>query len=307
MLLDDEFDSSEYFGVKNKLASFGCTIVNTATKESVESQTGDIITVDILFSEADEDDYDCIYIPGGLAPSNLIEKQAVLTFIQNANTKGIVLAAICSGPVVFAAAGIVEGRNVTGHTSVQKELVEAGGNFIGGSCVRDDNLITANNPYMDLSCIEITKALGYYEDEPPEIEAMTYAIKTGEASKECYLEMEITDYFGVQQVKIMLYKYENNRTTKTLEGSVELQDYEQNDQFNGTITGLESGEYCIALYMQDVLRNEYLNESILELNLLATQNNPIVILTIGEVSVGIFSTIYIIRKKKARENYATYS
>ncbi len=298
MLLDNDFDDNEYMGAKNKLVSFGCTIVNTATENTVESFGGTYVTVDLLFAEVDVDDYDCIYVPGGLAPDILITKQAVLTFIQDANAKGLALAGICSGPLVFAAADIVDGKNVTGNISVQKELVEAGGNFIGGPCVRDGNLITADNPYMDFTCFEIAKVLGYFEEDPPEIGEVTYTIGGTEASISCYLEVEITDFFGVQFVRATAYKYENNHTEKKLVKQVLLKDPDQDEVFNNTITGLENGEHCITLFVPDILGNEFTNESFLELNLLTTENSALEI-TFVSMCTMIFLACYSKRRRKS--------
>ena len=297
MLLDNQYDGAEYQGAKNKLESFGCTIVHTATTAQVESFQGGMITVDVLFEEVDEDDYDCVYIPGGLAPDNLIAKPAVISFIQRANDKGLALAAICSGPLVFAAAGIVDGKNVTGNISVQKELVEAGGNYLALPCVRDGNLITADNPYMDLSCYEIAKYLGYYEEDPPEVGEVNYTINRVGTTYDCCLGIEITDYFGVQQVRATAYKYENNRTEKKLTKQVLLTDPDNDEIFNYTIADLESGEYCITLFVQDVLGNEYTNESFLELDLTATENS-----TTGIIAVSGFSVMFLALYARRRKN-----
>ncbi|MHA1556425.1 MAG: DJ-1/PfpI family protein [Candidatus Heimdallarchaeota archaeon] len=299
MLLDTDFDENEYNGAKNKLVSFGCTIVTTAPTENVESLGELEVTVDLLIGEVVVDDYDCIYIPGGSAPDNLITKPAVLSMIQEANSKSIALAAICSAPLVFAAADIVDGKNVTGSVTVQSELLAAGANYIGGSCVIDGNLITANYPYMDESCIAIVKVLGYFEEDPPEIGEFSYEVNYTDSKFSCSLEVEITDYFGVLTAKASAYKYENNGIDKNFITYVYLTDQDQDEVFTNTITDLEAGEYCIELYIQDLLWNEFLNETFLELNLQTTVNSAIGIITISGFTT-IFLAIYFKRGKKQK-------
>ncbi|MHA1124710.1 MAG: DJ-1/PfpI family protein [Candidatus Heimdallarchaeota archaeon] len=266
-IIADEFDLNELIGVIDPLESFGCN--NTIAGPTVHVTTGEHVQpVDILISEVVVTDYDCIFIPGGLAPDNLIPIPEFITIIQDADALGICLAAICSGPLVFAAADIVDGKNVTGNLSVKAELLAAGGiYFEGAHCITHDHLVTADSPYMFEMVIAITKVLGFYETDPPEIGHTSYELICDGSIHECTLEVEVTDEIGVESVQAFTYKLENGGSTKIQVESPMLLDPEDDDVYCNVIKELSPGDYLIELRVQDLLGNEFTNTSFLELTI----------------------------------------
>ncbi|KPN30415.1 intracellular protease 1 [Halolamina pelagica] len=51
------------------------------------------------------------------------------------------MAAICHGPQILAAAGVLEGREITAYPAVRAEVERAGCSWVDGT-VRDGNLVT---------------------------------------------------------------------------------------------------------------------------------------------------------------------
>jgi nitroreductase len=87
--------------------------------------------------------------------------------IQEAHRKGLVLAAICHGPRVLAAAGILKGRKATGHREVMQEITDGGGEFVNQVYVMDGNIITGNWPYFETMAVKVAEKLLYPEGGGP--------------------------------------------------------------------------------------------------------------------------------------------
>jgi putative intracellular protease/amidase len=125
-------------------------------------------------AEVAADRFDAVFIPGGHGPMmDLVNDQELQRLLAAFDRDGKMVAAVCHGPAALLnvrnAAGepLVKGRKVTGFTNVEERLVmlhsvvpflledalkERGANFESAllpffcHVVRDDNLITGQNP-----------------------------------------------------------------------------------------------------------------------------------------------------------------
>lgn len=127
------------------------------------------IYTDLLISEIDLSRYQAIFFPGGNSPKNLLERERarVVRLIQEADRRGLVLAAICHGPQVLAAAKIVEDRKVTGHHEVVEDLTGAGGEYVNKVCVVDQNTVTGNWPYFETMAVKVAERVLYPQGGGP--------------------------------------------------------------------------------------------------------------------------------------------
>lgn len=96
------------------------------------------------FDEVDPADYDAFVVPGGRAPEYLRTYESVLEMTRHFFEADKPVGAICHGPQVLAAAGVLEGREVTSYPPVSAELEAVGCSWVDG-VVRDGNLLTARN------------------------------------------------------------------------------------------------------------------------------------------------------------------
>lgn len=99
------------------------------------------------------DEFDAVFIPGGTSPAILMEDEAVLEFIRKAVKEDKLVAAICHGPQVLIAAGVLDGRRATcvvvedrEYFDVRDALIEAGGIYVNEAVVTDGNIITSRLP-----------------------------------------------------------------------------------------------------------------------------------------------------------------
>lgn len=100
------------------------------------------------FEEIRPENYDALVIPGGRAPEYLRLNEGVLNVVRHFAETGKPIAAICHGPQILAAAGVLEGKTCTAYPAVRPEVVRAGGRWgevnetASNACV-DGNLVSA--------------------------------------------------------------------------------------------------------------------------------------------------------------------
>ena len=104
------------------------------------------ITAD--FESADPASYDGLVIPGGRAPEYLRLDSSVLDLVRAFNDANKPIAAICHGPQLLAAAGVLSGKSCSAYPACKPEVELSGGEFIGPSDGYDNahvdgNLVTA--------------------------------------------------------------------------------------------------------------------------------------------------------------------
>jgi protease I len=92
------------------------------------------------------EDYDALVIPGGRAPEYIRLNKAVLEMVHHFAEAGKPIAAICHGPQVLAAAGVLEGKKCTAYPAVGPDVMNAGAEFVEVAVTEahvDGNLVTA--------------------------------------------------------------------------------------------------------------------------------------------------------------------
>ena len=127
---------------------------------------------DKIIDEVKDVDYDAFYIPGGLpGATNIRDNEKVIELIKEAETQGKILAAICAGPIVLEAGGLLEGKNFTCYPGFEKEIKS--GSFVDDLLVKDGNIFTGKGPAAaaQLSFALIEELLG--KDKAEEIKAQT--------------------------------------------------------------------------------------------------------------------------------------
>lgn len=104
------------------------------------------ITAD--FASASAENYDALVIPGGRAPEYLRLNDAVLELVRSFDASAKPIAAICHGPQILAAAGVLGDRQCSCYPACQFEVTAAGGRYIApaetmDSAHTDGHLVTA--------------------------------------------------------------------------------------------------------------------------------------------------------------------
>jgi protease I len=116
------------------------------------------------FDEVKAEDYDALYIPGGRAPEYIRMNPRVLDIVRYFASSGKPLAAICHGPQVLAAAGVLKGKKCNAYPACAPDVHLAGGTYVElpmNESLMDGNLLTGPAwPALHSFLGNLIKALG---------------------------------------------------------------------------------------------------------------------------------------------------
>jgi protease I len=114
--------------------------------QTYSEKRGHNFSLNATFDEVKPEDYDALVIPGGRAPEYIRLNENVLEIVRHFSKKKKPIAAICHGPQVLAAAGVLDGKECSAYPAVGPELTRAGGKYVDISVDKahvDGNLVTA--------------------------------------------------------------------------------------------------------------------------------------------------------------------
>lgn len=143
--------------------------VRTAVHDFVGDQTytelrGHNFALTADFDAVDTADYAGLFITGGRAPEYIRLNARVLEIVREFFATGKPVAAICHGPQVLAAAGVLEGYRATAYPAVGPDITAVGGTYVEAdmdAAVVDRNLVTSPAwPGDTAICREFAKLLG---------------------------------------------------------------------------------------------------------------------------------------------------
>ena len=104
-------------------------------------ERGHDFAVNTTFDAIDPADYDALVVPGGRAPEYLRTYDIVLDTVRHFFEADKPVAALCHGPQILAAAGVLDGYEMTAYPAVRPEVEAAGCSWVDGVAV-DGNLVT---------------------------------------------------------------------------------------------------------------------------------------------------------------------
>jgi protease I len=143
----DRFEDSELLEPLRRLREAGVAVEIASTCAGrITGKHGHRIDVDRTVEVLQVADYDLLLLPGGQAPAALRRDPALLQLVRAFVAGAKPVAAICHGPQILAAAGVLTGRRATAHRSVASELKAAGANYEDRELVVDDGVITSRQP-----------------------------------------------------------------------------------------------------------------------------------------------------------------
>ncbi|KAI4307723.1 hypothetical protein L6164_030880 [Bauhinia variegata] len=124
------------------------TAVHQNSGHQTFSETpGHNFALNATFDEIEAKNYDGLVIPGGRAPEYLAHDPKVVALVTEFAHSGKIIASICHGQLILAAAGVSKGRKCTAFPPVKPALIASGAHWVEpetmASTVVDGNLITA--------------------------------------------------------------------------------------------------------------------------------------------------------------------
>ena len=113
--------------------------------QTYSEKRGHDFALTATFADITAAEYDALVIPGGRAPEYLRLNPDVLAAVRHFFEASKPVAALCHGPQLLAAAGVLRGRSCSAYPAVGPDVTICGGNFaevpIDGAHV-DGNLVT---------------------------------------------------------------------------------------------------------------------------------------------------------------------
>ena len=133
-------------------------------------KTRDPVRTDAKFSIvptttfADAPQADVLLIPGGFGVFDFMNDPEVIGWVQQQAAGARFITSVCTGSLLLAAAGLLEGKRATTHWSTHPMLDELGVTRVNERVVRDGNIITGGGITSGLD-FALTLAAEVYDDD----------------------------------------------------------------------------------------------------------------------------------------------
>lgn len=152
ILSETGFEESELMEPKAALEKAGARVDILSPQHKIKSWKngnwgGVELVSDIQVADARPGDYDALLLPGGvLNPDKLRQDRDAVEFTTRFMESGKPVAAICHGAQTLIETGLVKGRRMTSYPGIQRDLSNAGANWVDEEVVEDEALITSRRP-----------------------------------------------------------------------------------------------------------------------------------------------------------------
>jgi protease I len=92
---------------------------------------------DLAFADVDPTQYVALVVPGGRAPEYIRNDPDCRRIVAHFFSDDKPVAHLCHGPLVLAAAGVLNGRRSAAYPALQPDVVAAGAEYVDGAAVVD--------------------------------------------------------------------------------------------------------------------------------------------------------------------------
>jgi protease I len=100
---------------------------------------------DLAFADVNPADYVAVVVPGGRAPEYIRNNEDAKRIVRHFFERNAPVAALCHGPLLLAAAGVLNGRTTSAYPALQPDVEAGGGVFEDGAGVVDGNLVSGRS------------------------------------------------------------------------------------------------------------------------------------------------------------------
>ncbi|CAI9395083.1 Putative cysteine protease YraA [Bacillus sp. T2.9-1] len=121
-------------------------LIEERAGKDITGKNGVNFKIDKGIDEVKADTYDALLVPGGFSPDLLRIDERNAAFARSFIEAKKPVFAICHGPQFLIDTDLLKGVNVTGFTSIRKDLINAGAIFKDEEVVVDHNIVTSRTP-----------------------------------------------------------------------------------------------------------------------------------------------------------------
>jgi transcriptional regulator GlxA family with amidase domain len=130
-------------------------------KGEVRDEAGTLgLVADHALAEVTEPDV--VLVPGGAGNRPLMKDEGLLGWLREVDRATKWTTSVCTGSLLLAAAGLLEGKRATGHWHYLEQLREFGADPVGGRYVEDGKIVTAAgvSAGIDMALYLVSRELG---------------------------------------------------------------------------------------------------------------------------------------------------
>jgi protease I len=143
----DRFEDSELSEPLQQLRARGVEVDIAAPQQGpITGKHGHTVSASLALSSVRAEDYDLLLLPGGKVPASLRKNPEAVAIARHFLQADKPVAAICHGPQLLIATGLMAGRTATCYRAVRQELEAAGVSYLDCEVVVDGNLVTSRKP-----------------------------------------------------------------------------------------------------------------------------------------------------------------
>ncbi|MCH5172402.1 MAG: DJ-1/PfpI family protein [Erysipelotrichales bacterium] len=143
------------------------TIASLMHRKEVISARGIKMECNILLENANLEEYDFLFIPGGPGVSKiLVNLKEVSDVIEFFASKNKLVCAICAAPMLIGRLGLLKDKNYTVYPGFDKQVI--GGKYLRDKgAVKDGNFITGKSMYysIEFALLVIESLYGMHDKE----------------------------------------------------------------------------------------------------------------------------------------------
>ena len=142
--LFDRFTALDAVGPYEVLSRLpGATVTFVASKPGVYRTDNGMLALEVETSLEDLQNPEILVVPGGFGTRALLDDDEILSWIRGAHETSTWTTSVCTGSLLLAAAGLLDGLEATTHWAVRDTLERLGARYVERRVVEQGKIVTA--------------------------------------------------------------------------------------------------------------------------------------------------------------------